>query len=68
MAAAIAVGGLVGARRVAETMSHKVTAMSTGQGLSASLATGSLVLAASLVGLPVCDHTFWSAPSSASAR
>ena len=53
VAAAIAVGGLVGARRVAETMSHKVTAMSTGQGLSASLATGSLVLAASLVGLPV---------------
>jgi inorganic phosphate transporter, PiT family len=51
--AAMAVGGLVGARRVAETMSHRVTAMSTGQGLSASLATGSLVLAASLVGLPV---------------
>ena len=49
----MAAGGLVGARRVAETMSHKVTAMSTGQGLSASLATGSLVLAASLVGLPV---------------
>jgi PiT family inorganic phosphate transporter len=53
VAAAMAVGGVVGARRVAETMSHKVTAMSTGQGLSASLATGSLVLAASLVGLPV---------------
>ena len=51
--AAMAIGGLVGARRVAETMSHKVTAMSTGQGLSASLATGSLVLAASLAGLPV---------------
>ena len=53
VAAAMAIGGLVGARRVAETMSHKVTAMSTGQGLSASVATGSLVLAASLVGLPV---------------
>jgi PiT family inorganic phosphate transporter len=53
VAAAMAVGGLVGARRVAETMSHRVTAMSTGQGLSASLATGSLVLAASLAGLPV---------------
>ena len=53
VAAAMAFGGLVGARRVAETMSHKVTAMSTGQALSASLATGSLVLAASLVGLPV---------------
>ena len=53
VAAAMGIGGLVGARRVAETMSHKVTAMSTGQGLSASLATGSLVLAASLAGLPV---------------
>jgi len=53
VAGAMAVGGVVGARRVAETMSHKVTAMSTGQGLSASLATGSLVLAASMAGLPV---------------
>ncbi len=53
VAVAMAVGGVVAARRVAETMSHKVTAMSTGQGLSASLATGSLVLAAGLAGLPV---------------
>jgi PiT family inorganic phosphate transporter len=53
VAVAMAIGGVVGARRVAETMSHKVTEMSTGQGLSASLATGSLVLAASLAGLPV---------------
>jgi PiT family inorganic phosphate transporter len=53
VAAAMAIGGFVGARRVAETMSHKVTTMSTGQGLSASLATGSLVLAASVAGLPV---------------
>jgi len=53
VAAAMAIGGVAGARRVAETMSHRVTAMSTGQGLSASLATGSLVLAASVAGLPV---------------
>ena len=53
VAVAMGIGGLVGARRVAETMSHKVTAMSTGQGLSANLATGSLVLAAGLAGLPV---------------
>jgi inorganic phosphate transporter, PiT family len=53
VAAAMAIGGVVGARRVAETMSHKVTTMSTGQGLSASLSTGTLVLAASLAGLPV---------------
>jgi len=53
VAVAMAIGGVVGARRVAETMSRKVTAMSTGQGLSASLSTGTLVLAASMAGLPV---------------
>jgi PiT family inorganic phosphate transporter len=53
VAAIMAVGGLIGARKVAETMSHRITGMSTGQGLSANLSAGSLVLAASLVGLPV---------------
>ena len=53
VAAAMGVGGVVGARRVAETMSLKVTQMSTGQGLSASLATGALVLAASGAGFGV---------------
>jgi PiT family inorganic phosphate transporter len=53
VAAVMATGGVLGARKVAETMSHKITGMSTGQGLSASLSTGSLVMAASLVGLPV---------------
>jgi PiT family inorganic phosphate transporter len=52
-AAVMAVGGILGARKVAETMSHKITGMSTGQGLSANLSAGSLVMAASLVGLPV---------------
>jgi PiT family inorganic phosphate transporter len=52
-AVAIAVGGLLGARRVAETMSHKITAMNHGQAFAANLATGLLVTAASLFGLPV---------------
>ena len=53
VAVAIAVGGLLSARRVAETMSHKITSMNHGQGFSANLATGLLVMAASLFGLPV---------------
>ncbi|MDZ4863814.1 MAG: inorganic phosphate transporter [Gemmatimonadota bacterium] len=53
IALAIMVGGLLGGRRVAETMSHKLTSLTPGQGLAANLATGMLVLAASLFGLPV---------------
>lgn len=49
----IAIGGLLGARRVAETMSHKITALNAGQGLTANLITSSLVLAASPLGLPL---------------
>lgn len=49
----IAIGGLLGARRVAETMSKKITAMNPGQGLTANLITSSLVLAASPLGLPL---------------
>jgi inorganic phosphate transporter, PiT family len=47
------VGGLLNARRVAETMSHKITAMNHGQGFSANLTTGLLVILASFFGLPV---------------
>lgn len=50
---AIALGGLVGARRVAETMSHRITTMNAGQGFAANLVTGVLVVAASRWGLPV---------------
>lgn len=50
---AIAVGGLFGARRVAETMSHKITAMNHGQGFTANLATALLVIWASRWGLLV---------------
>lgn len=52
VAVAIALGGVLNARRVAETMSHKITAMNHGQGFSANLATGILVILASTLGLP----------------
>ncbi len=53
VALAIALGGLLNARRIAETMSHRITAMNHGQGFAANLATGLLVILASLFGLPV---------------
>ena len=53
VAVTMAIGGLLHSRRIAETMSHKITAMNHGQGFSANLATGILVIAASLFGLPV---------------
>jgi PiT family inorganic phosphate transporter len=46
-------GGLLHSRRIAETMAHRVTAMSPGQGLTANLVTGALVILASKSGLPV---------------
>jgi PiT family inorganic phosphate transporter len=53
VAAAMAVGGLLNARKVAETMSHKITGMNPGQGFAANLATALLVTTASINGLPV---------------
>ena len=44
---AIAIGGVVSARRVAETMSRKIMAMNHGQGLTANLVTGLIVIGAS---------------------
>jgi len=49
---AIALGGLLGARRVAETMSHRITAMNPGQAFTGNLTTA-LLLFASRFGLPV---------------
>ena len=49
----IAIGGLMSARRVAETMSHKITEMNHGQGFTANLVTGVLVIFASKLGMPV---------------
>jgi inorganic phosphate transporter, PiT family len=53
LAGMMALGGLVAARRVAETMSHRVTAMTPRQGFLANVTTASLVLVASRLGLPV---------------
>jgi inorganic phosphate transporter, PiT family len=53
VAIAIAVGGLLGARRVAETVSKKITPLEPGQGLIANASTAGLVIAASIWKLPV---------------
>jgi PiT family inorganic phosphate transporter len=53
VAVAIAFGGLLGARRVAETMSHRITTMNHGQGFTANLITAFLVIVASRWGVPV---------------
>lgn len=49
----IAVGALLSARRVAETMGKRITAMNHGQGFVANLVTSVLVLGASRLGVPV---------------
>lgn len=46
-------GAVLHARKVAETMSHKITRMNHGQGFSANLVTAALVILASRFGLPV---------------
>jgi PiT family inorganic phosphate transporter len=53
VAAAIALGGILSARRVARTMSDDLTDMNPGQGLAANLSTALLVTTASLHGMPV---------------
>ena len=53
IALAMAVGGLLGASRVAETISNKITDINHGQGFSANLATSFLVIVASNFGVPV---------------
>jgi PiT family inorganic phosphate transporter len=50
---AVAIGGLLNARKIAETMSKKITRMNHGQGFAANLSTAILVVCASLFGLPV---------------
>ncbi len=50
---AMAAGGLVNARRVATTMSERITAMNHGQGFTANLVTALVGLAASRFGLPM---------------
>lgn len=53
LAGVMAIGGLFAAGRVAETMSHRLTAMTPGQGFLANATTAVLVLFASRFGLPV---------------
>jgi PiT family inorganic phosphate transporter len=50
---AMALGGLLASRRVADTLAHRITPMKNGQGLAANLATSLLVVGASRLGLPV---------------
>lgn len=50
---AIAVGGLLSAGRVAEVLSHRITSLNAGQGLTANVLTGTIVVGASLFGMPV---------------
>ena len=53
IALGMAVGGLINAHRVAETVSHKITKISHSQGFSANLVTSFLVIVASKFGVPV---------------
>ena len=53
IAVAIALGGLLNARKVAETMSKKITSMNHGQGFTANFVTAILVIISSIKGLPV---------------
>src|SRR5260370_20857891 len=53
VAITMAIGGLLNAKRVAETMSNKITTMNHGQGFAANLTTAILVVLSTFYGLPV---------------
>jgi PiT family inorganic phosphate transporter len=53
LAVVMAIGGLLNAKKVAATMSQKISKFNHGQGFTANLITGALVIAASKFGLPV---------------
>lgn len=53
IATAMAAGGLLNARKVAITMSKRISRMNEGQALAANAVTGLLVILASRFGLPV---------------
>ena len=50
VAIAMALGGLLNARRVAETLSHKISDMNDGQGFTGNLVTSFLVIGSALYG------------------
>lgn len=53
VAGVMAIGGLLAARRVAETLSCRVTRMTHGDGLLTNVTTAALVIGAARLGLPV---------------
>jgi PiT family inorganic phosphate transporter len=53
VAGAMACGGFLNSRRVAETMSRRITPMNHGQGFTANLMTSLIVVGASRFGMPV---------------
>lgn len=53
VAAAMTAGGLISARKVAETLALKITGMNPGQGFAANLTTAMLVILGSLKGFPL---------------
>ena len=53
VAIAMAIGGLLNAKRVAITMSKRITPLNPGQGFTANVVTSGLVILASRLGLPV---------------
>jgi inorganic phosphate transporter, PiT family len=53
VAITMVIGGLLNARKVAETISKRITTMNHGQGFTANLTTAILVVLASVFGLPV---------------
>jgi len=53
IAVAMAIGGLMNAKKVGQMISKKITPMNSGQGFTANLITGLLVTTASIHGMPV---------------
>jgi len=49
----IAIGGLISARRVAETISQRITKLNHGQGFTANALAGLIIIGASKFGMPV---------------
>lgn len=53
VAVAMVIGGLISARKVAETLAHKITDMNPAQGFAANLTTSILVILGTIWGLPL---------------